>query len=66
MNDSVEAKIVESHIRRYTQDEVIVVLHTSKTRVSRSIRHFRETHFILDASRVGHPSKVRSSLESYN
>jgi transposase len=65
MNDSAETKIVEFHLRRYTQSEITAALHTSKTHVSRSIRHFHETGLIPDAFCVGRPGKVASEFMSY-
>jgi transposase len=65
MNDLVDTNIVELYHPRYTHDEITATLHTSKTRVSRSIRHFHETGLIPDALCVGRPSKVTSELASY-
>jgi transposase len=64
MNDSAETKIIKLHPRLYTQDEITITLHTNKTRVSQSIRHFRETDHIPDALRGGRPSRVTGELAS--
>jgi hypothetical protein len=65
VNDSVEAKIIELHFRRYKQDEITAMLHTSKTRGSRSIRHFHETRIVPDALRLRHQNRVMSTLMSH-
>jgi hypothetical protein len=36
MDDFLEAKTVELHLRHQRYDEIAAILHTSKTRVSRS------------------------------
>jgi hypothetical protein len=51
------AKFVELHFRHCTQNETAAVLHTCKTRVSRSIQQFQETGLIANALRIGRPSK---------
>jgi hypothetical protein len=50
MSDSLEAKIIELHLRHYTHDEIIAVLETGKPRLSRCIRQFHQTALIPDAS----------------
>jgi hypothetical protein len=64
MNNSVEAKIIEFHLCRYMQDKMTVALHTSKARVSRSVRDFHETGFVPGPLRVGRPSKITNKFAS--
>jgi transposase len=65
MDESVEARVIDLHLRHHTQDEIDAALHTSKTRVSRSVRHLHEIALIPNALRVGRPSKVTGELASY-
>jgi hypothetical protein len=65
MNASLEAKIVELYRRRSKQNEITAGLHTNRSCISRSVRHFHETGLIPDALRIGHPSKVTSELTRY-
>jgi transposase len=65
MDDSLEAKVIELHLRHQTQDEIASVLRTSKSRVSRSVREFHETGLIPTAFRIGRPSKATGILVGY-
>jgi hypothetical protein len=49
---SLEAKIIELHLRHYKQDEVVAVLKTGKPRISRCIRQLHQTAFISDTLRI--------------
>jgi hypothetical protein len=65
MDDSVEARVIELHLRHHTQDEIAAALRPSKTPVSRSIPHFYEIGLIKNALRGGRPSQIRGELASY-
>jgi transposase len=64
MDDSVEARIIDLHLRQHSQNEIVTALHLSKMRVSRAFKHFPETGQVPNALRVGRPSKVTSELAS--
>jgi transposase len=61
----MQARVIELHLRHHTQDEIAAALRSSKTRVSRLIRHFHETGLIPNALRGGRPSKITGELASY-
>jgi hypothetical protein len=52
-------------LRRYTQDEITAAFYISKTRGSRSIRHFHKTGLTPDALCIGRPGNVPSEHASY-
>jgi hypothetical protein len=64
MDDSMEAGAGPFHLRHDTQNEVAAALHTSETRVSRSILIFQDIDEIPNALRGGGRSEATDELAS--
>jgi hypothetical protein len=53
MSTSIEAQIIQLHLRHFTQDQITAALRTGKPRVSRCIRDFWQTGITPKARRIG-------------
>jgi hypothetical protein len=62
---STEAKIIELHLRHCTQDEIVMILKTGHTRVSRTIRKFKTSGIIPDTMQIGRLQKATSELAAF-
>jgi transposase len=65
MTTSVDAQIVELHLRHYTQELIVATLKTGKPRVSRCIREFHQSGVIPSALRIDRPSNRSSDLIAF-
>jgi hypothetical protein len=63
MSTSVEAQIIQLHLRHFMKDQITTALRTGKPQVSRCIRDFRQTGIIPEARRIGRPRKRPYSLD---
>jgi hypothetical protein len=65
MTTTVEAQIIELHLRHYTQDLIVATLKTGKPRVSRCIKEFHRSEVIPGPLRIGRPRKRSSDLIAF-
>jgi transposase len=62
MSTSIEAKIVELHLRHLIQEEIAAPLRTGRNRISRCLRKFHYSGAIPDSHRIGRPSNHGGEL----
>jgi hypothetical protein len=65
ISPSVEAQVIELHLRHYTQDQIIATLRTGKPRISRCIREFHQSGVVPESLRLERPNKRSSDLMTF-
>jgi hypothetical protein len=62
MSTSIEAKILELHLRHFTQEAIAPALRTRRDRISRCLREFQRSDAIPESHHIGQPSIRGSEL----